>query len=306
MKIDDGHIHHPYIDPEYEVDVLEDVIYSREKGYWCEAPAKGPFPAGKMLWESQRKRPLDLKMDIYLPAGDHSASRPLFLMMHGGAFWIGNKKELGQVAWCRHFASAGYVAVSIDYRMGFHPTKADIHRAELDVLQDADNALAYLLGREDLRIDPDRVFAAGTSAGAITALNLAYNLYGDTPLEGVTPRLGSGFRIRAVADLWGYVRDLSVLDRARVPIIAFQSEQDPVVPFYRGHPLHAKWFTDEVFGTKATCERAESLGIRCIHHACPEKRHKLHLDDRWELSTRFYEIQDAMATFFSEILDNQP
>ena len=163
-----------YRTPSFGVEVLADVVYGRADGYWSEAPERRPFPVGMMVWEGMKRRPQDLKMDIYQPAGDPSATRPLLLMMHGGAYWIGNKGEKGQVAWCRHFASLGYVAASIDYRLGFRPHKAAIVKAEWDAVEDADCALVYLLGREDLRIDPERVFVAGTSAGATTALHLAY------------------------------------------------------------------------------------------------------------------------------------
>ena len=294
----------PYSKPAYQVEVREDVVYARAEGYWSAAPERKPFPVGRMLKESLSRRPLDLKMDIYLPAGDRSASRPLLLMMHGGAYWIGNKGEKGQTAWCRHFASLGYVAVSIDYRLGFRPSKAAILQAEWDAVEDADHALAFLLGQEELRIDPGRVFVAGTSAGATTALHLAYEVYGDVPPEGFRPSLGPDFKIRAVGDLWGYVRDLGVLENARVPILAFQSEQDPVVPFDRGYPLNARLFSDLVFGTKATLERAQELGIPCRLHACKERRHKLHLDDDWTLGLRFEEIRDALTAFFAETMES--
>lgn len=296
----------PYTVPRYEVERIGDVVYATASGYWSEAPARAPFPVGKMMWEGMHRRPLDLKMDIYLPAGDVSASRPLLLMMHGGAYWIGNKGEKGQVAWCSHFASLGYVAVSIDYRLGFRPHKAAIVKAEWDAVEDADCALACLLGRADLRIDPARVFVAGTSAGATTALHLAYEVYGDVPMKDYQPHLGPDFRIRAVGDLWGYVRDLAVLEKARVPILAFQSERDPVVPYDRGYPLNARLFTDAVYGTKATCERARELGIRCVLHSCQEKRHKLHLNDDWTLGLRYEEIRDSLTEFFAEEMERQP
>ena len=299
----DSSLPRPYTIPAYAVEVLSDVVYARAEGYWSEAPERAPFPVGKMMWEGLHRRPLDLTLDIYLPSGDTSATRPLLLMMHGGAYWIGNKAEKGQVAWCRHFASLGYVAASVNYRLGFRPYRSAILQAEWDAVSDADRALAYLLERTDLKIDPDRVFVAGTSAGATTALHLAYEVYGDVPLGKVEPCLGKGFRIRAVGDLWGYVRDLSVLENARVPILAFQSERDPVVPFDRGYPLNARLFTDPVFGTKATCERARELGIRCTLHACREKRHKLHLDADWTLGLRYEEIRDALTQFFAETLD---
>ena len=291
----------PYMTPAFEVEVEAGAVYAVRDGYWSQGSSAGPQLSQVALW----RHPLELKADIYSPKGDRSENRPLLLMMHGGSFLFGNREETGQAAWCRHFASLGYVAVSIDYRLGFWPSKHGLLQAEADALDDADSALAYLLGRTDLRIDPKRVFAAGTSAGAILAMGLAYSLYGACPPKGSQPRLGPDFRICAVGDLWGYVRDLAVLENACVPILAFQSEQDPVVPFDRGFPMNAKAFSDEVYGTWATCERAEALGIRCVLHPCPEKHHRLHMDREGRLTPRYYEIRDALAAFFAETMEHQ-
>ena len=295
----------PLTMPAYGVAVEPDVPYGSAKGYWTHSPVGDGWATFKLLFHRWFLKPLTLEMDIYRPDGDGTEKRPLLLMMHGGSFFIGNKEEPGQAGWCRHFASLGYVAVSINYRLGFHALKKEIRQAELRALEDADAALAYLLGREDLRIDPDRVFAAGTSAGAITALNLAFRLYGDKPLEGIRPRLPQGFRIRAVANLWGSVHDLSVLENASAPILSFQSEKDPVMPYDAGYPipklaLIMPLLIDGMYGTHAIHEKALSIGLKTEHHPCPEARHRLHLDDAMQYTPRFYEIRDMMVKFFAE------
>ena len=291
----------PFTTPAYEVTVERDVPYATAMGYWTEVPVGDKKALGKLLLSTLNPQPVTLEMDIYKPIGDDTAARPLLLMMHGGSFLFGNKQEPGQAGWCQYFASLGYVAVSINYRLGFHARKKEFREAELRALEDADAALEYLLGREDLRIDPNLVFAAGTSAGAITALNLAFRLYGDKPMEEVMPRLSDGFHICAVANLWGSVHDLSVLENARAPILSFQSTADPVMPYDRGYPVGwaGKLISDPMYGTHAVHEKALELGIRAEHHPCPEPRHRLHLDDALEYTPRFYEIRDAMAVFFA-------
>lgn len=281
----------PYTVSRFETTVEEDVTYAVSTGFRTEAPVGNPWATFRLILHQGKPKPLSLKMDIYRPEGDGDASRPLLLMMHGGSFFIGNKREAGQTGWCRYFASLGYVAVSIDYRLGFRPTRKDVGAAEFRALEDAENALAFLLGREDLRIDPGRIFIAGTSAGAITALHLAF---------GMDPK----FPVRAVANLWGSVHDLSVLERAAVPILSFQSERDPVMPYGEGYPFPAislisRLFSEKMYGTRAVHERALSLGLRAEHHPCPEKRHRLHLDRDGNYTSRFYEIRDAMAAFFA-------
>lgn len=291
----------PFTTPAYEVTVEQNVPYATAMGLWTHAPVGDKKATASLLFHSGVPKPVTLEMDIYKPVGDEAASRPLLLMMHGGSFFIGNKEEPGQAGWCRHFASLGYVAVSINYRLGFHALKKEVREAEYKALEDADAALEYLLGREDLRIDPSRVFAAGTSAGAMTALNLAFRLYGDVPMKEVTPRLPKGFQIRAVANLWGSVHDLSVLEHARVPILSFQSSADPVMPYDYGYPLGwaGKLFSDPMYGTHAVHEKGLELGLRAEHHPCPEPRHRIHLDDALNYTPRFYEIRDAMAEFFA-------
>ena len=299
----------PFTTPTYDVKVDKDVPYATAPGYYTHAPIGDKGATLKLLFHSGIPKPVTLEMDIYTPVGDASdAKRPLMLMMHGGSFFIGNKGEPGQVGWGEWFASLGYVAVSIDYRLGFHALKKEIREAEYRALEDADAALEYLLGRDDLRIDPDRVFLCGTSAGAMTALNLAFRLYGDAPMPQVKPRLPQGFRIRAVANLWGSVHDLSVLEHASVPILSFQSVADPVMPYDGGYPfpkfsLVMPMFVDYMYGTHAVHEKALERGLRAEHHPCTEARHRLHLDDAQEYTPRFYEIRDAMARFFAEEME---
>ena len=296
----------PFTAPAYQVKVEKDVPYATAPGYYTHAPIGDKRATLKLMFHSGIPKPVTLEMDIYTPSGDDpSAKRPLLMMMHGGSFFIGNKSEPGQKGWGQYFASLGYVAVSIDYRLGFHAVKKEIRQAEYRALEDADAALAYLLGREDLRIDPERVFLCGTSAGAMTALNLAFRLYGDKPMKEVKRRLPADFRIRGVANLWGSVHDLSVLENARVPILSFQSVADPVMPYDYGYPpgWAGKPFSDAMYGTHAVHEKALELGLRAEHHPVPEPRHRMHLDDALKYTPRFYEIRDAMAVFFAKEME---
>ena len=283
-----------YTVPSFEVAVERDVVYKTAPGYWDSTPADREQSAGSLLLRQARKRPLDLKMDIYTPVEDAGEKRPLLLMLHGGSFFIGNKQEKGQAAWCEYFASLGYVAASVDYRMGFRPNRKGFAQAEECAFEDASDALDFLLGRDGLGIDPDRIFIAGTSAGAMLALRLAFR--------------PDGPRIRAIANCWGAVHDLGILEQARTGILSFQSPSDPLMPYRRGYPFRTggkrwpptQWVCDELFGTAAIHERALELGLRAEHHAFPEARHRLHLDPDGDFTPRFFEIRDRMATFFSE------
>ena len=281
-----------YTSPSYEVAVERDVVYATADGYWSRAPQGAPQEVKRLLSEMQTPKPLKLQADIYTPVADSSESRPLLVMLHGGAFLMGYKEETAHVAWCQYFASLGYVAVSLDYRMGFHPNKNSYAAAEQAAVEDLEQALAYLLTRKDLRIDPERVFLAGTSAGAATALSVAYR-----PLQENAP-----YRIRAVANCWGYVHSLDILDNARVPILSFQSKKDPVVPYRKGYPMNM-FFVGNCYGTAKVTERATALGIRSELHTYPEKEHRLQIDKQGQLTPHYYEIRDRMASFFAECME---
>ena len=294
----------PYSAPSYKVAEEKNIVYRVAEGFWDEGPDHGIPNAAELAMTVKAPHRLALEMDVYCPKGDGAASRPLLLMMHGGAYLIGSKNEKGQTEWCRYFASLGYVASSIDYRLGFPLSRQGLLKAEDNALEDAGAALQYLLEREDLRIDAGRVFAAGTSAGAAMALGLAYGRPGgaaapeEPAAAGLTPGAPPPFRIRAVANLWGYVRDLSILANASVPILSFQSEADPIVPYREGFPLGIR-LAGRAYGTKAVFDRARELGIPCEHVPCPEKAHRLHLDANGVLTPRFTEIRDRMAAFFA-------
>lgn len=319
----------PYTTPKYGVSVERNVVYAQAMGYRKDAPedSKNALPVsfgrGKMEL-------LDLDMDIYMPAGDHSLKRPLLLMMHGGSFFIGNKDEKGQVAWCQYFASLGYVAACINYRMGFNLGKKSYCKAEDRAVEDAGSALEYLLGRDDLHIDAEHIFAAGTSAGAIVALRLAFhpdagntregavgNTTGDTAGGAAGDAAGRSTgdaagrkypRIRAVGNFWGSVRDLSVLENASTPILSFQATGDPIMPYGGGYPFKkfnwgpTRLFAPYMYGTKAVHDRALELGIRAEHHPYPLAKHRLHMDREGNFTPFFYEIRDRMAAFFAEEL----
>ena len=156
------------------------------EGYWSSYPdTREDF--GKIYTRKIRdlvlKKNLNLDMDIYYPKEPAAESRrPLLVLIHGGAFYNGDKQDIGYPEMGHYFAERGYVVASINYRLGFFPLAPSVDRAGYRALQDAHAAVCYLIANADeFGIDTTNIFAAGTSAGAITALNLAFMEEKDRP-----------------------------------------------------------------------------------------------------------------------------
>jgi acetyl esterase/lipase len=155
-----------YLDPVFLPDVQRDVVYGTATA------ADGSA--------------VQLRLDLYTPRGDTATDRPVFVFAHGGFFFTGDKSTT--VAWAQRMAQRGYVAASINYRLGSAPVLYPVDTpTEFQVVNDAraDMQTAvrwFRANAASLRIDPDRIAVGGTSAGAVTALGVAANA--DAPLPG--------------------------------------------------------------------------------------------------------------------------
>ena len=227
-----------YREPIYKVGETQDVIYGR-------VIRNGREEEGERM---------DLTMDLYIPEDGGQVARPLLVTFPGGAFRDGDKRDSTLVEWCRYFASLGYVAASVDYRQGYRRNEQSTDEAMFRALKDANAAVRFLLKRDSLLIHSERIFAAGADAGGIMAMNLAYMREENMPEiiveeEDTTivtrQALLRGFDVRAVANLWGAVPDSAILHNAKIPVISFQSREDPVIPFGVGHPFDEGGYEEE-------------------------------------------------------------
>jgi acetyl esterase/lipase len=121
-----------------------------------------------------------LTLDRYTPKGDTLQRRPAIVWVHGGAFRGGDKTSPELVDEANQFARKGYVNVSINYRLadpGCIPGGGESCIIGIrEAMEDAQTAVRFLRSRAKAwRIDPTRIAIGGSSAGAITALNVGYN-----------------------------------------------------------------------------------------------------------------------------------
>jgi acetyl esterase/lipase len=99
------------------------------------------------------------RLDLYIPAAASGA--PIIVMVHGGAWMLGDKGNSGVVAnKVRHWLPKGYIVASANYRMGRPPNA--VQQAE-----DVGRALAFVQQRAgEWGGDGSRVVLMGHSSGA--------------------------------------------------------------------------------------------------------------------------------------------
>ena len=121
------------------------------------------------------------KYDLYIPSGlDESQNQYLILFIHGGSFNSGAKED-GD-AWCKYYATKGYITATVDYTLQAHGQEASIYlmNSEIESAVKAIKEQAEALGYRIAGMAP-----CGVSAGGTLAMNLAYNGNSEIPVKFV-------------------------------------------------------------------------------------------------------------------------
>ncbi len=165
-----------------------------------------------------------LTMYLTTPAGD--GPHPLFVHIHGGAWWAGHEnisnKTLDAMKLTETLVSAGYAVARISYRLS--------GEAQFPVpLHDCKAAIRYLrYHAAKLGLDPDRFAVYGESASAHLALmaGLVQNdpeLEGDVGITGVSSAVSCIVEWYGPTDLTGFVKTVT----ADPPVFA-NNDPEPV------------------------------------------------------------------------------
>jgi len=269
------------------VEVKSDLSYGKAKGLWTHSPySDDPYitTLSKGLIKSFKEpEMLDLKLDVYYPKADLFKNRPLVTLVHGGAFYIGSKESACEQALATSLAKCGYLVASIDYRLGFKLTASEIELSAYRAVQDAHAALRFLShNAKGLGIDPNQVYVGGTSAGAVASLNVAFMDNDERParileaskagllskIEESGNKYSETFEIKAIANLWGAVADLNILDAdEKISVLSIHGTADEIVPFENDYPFRNslmvnRLIMDKMYGSKSIHDRLRMQGNR--------------------------------------------
>jgi len=195
----------------------------------------------------------ELYLDVYSPANDDLENRPIIFFMFGGSFIGGTRVSPDIVALCTKYAQRGYVAVAIDYRLSqnliFQGTEEVAYKAVLKAIHDVKAAIRYfrMMDEDSLdlyRVDTERIFVGGVSAGSIAAINAAYlDKIEEVPsflldefdslggFDGFSGNQGYDSSFHGVVNLCGAVGDANWIEEGDVPIVSMHGDQDTVIPY---------------------------------------------------------------------------
>lgn len=228
----------------------------------------------------QQGNTVTLKLDVYRPTGDTITNRPAVVWVHGGGFSSGNKTSPELVDEATTFAKKGYVNVSINYRLSTGcsasaPTASCV-QAIIDAMHDAQAAVRFLRATAaTYGVDANRIAVAGTSAGAITALDVGAN-----PNDpGTSGNPGYSSAARAAVSLSG-AKILGREDAGDAAILLFHGTADTLVPY--------QWALNTLNEAKAAGLQAELTTWQGAGHV-PYLQHRTEILDQttnflyWEL-----------------------
>ena len=140
------------------------------------------------------------KLDIYQPANPSPAGTlaPALVWIHGGGWMGGTKNEARAQSIAADLVTAGYVVISVEYRLGAGAWPLNLF--------DCKNAVRFLRANAaKYGVDPARIAVAGGSAGGHLALmvGLTTGVAGLEPEAAATPYPGVSSAVRAAINMYG-------------------------------------------------------------------------------------------------------
>ncbi len=247
----------------------------------------------------------NLDMDIYLPDEDLVVDKPVLLYVHGGGFQGGKRNSKSNIDFCTRIAKNGFVAVSISYRLtrknkkngfGCECPASEKIKTFYAAVEDLQDATFYLIeNRIEFGIDPQKIILAGSSAGAETVLNAAFEppyCYG----------LNSGpVDYAGVISFAGAIPDTTkIFEESAIPSLLFHGTDDNLVP-YSTAPHHYCDKNDVGYlvlhGSHTIAQKLDALNVPFWLHTTCGAAHELATLPK----TKYF---DAIIEFCNEFVLN--
>lgn len=201
------------------------------------------------------ERDSTLYLDVHKPAIAR-ADKAAVLSVFGGGFIVGARNDHYQLSLADSLVKRGFTVINIDYRLGLRDSVMvanhhrlldtdDLFQYCIDIAtEDCAEAIAWVCAHaKEIDIDPDKIALTGSSAGAITVLQLDYCRANGLSQASAVPE---GWKPVAVIPYAGGVmcrkKDLKYAT-SPAPTLLMHGTKDKIVAYKGfGLPFHAKLF----------------------------------------------------------------
>jgi len=259
-----------------------------------------------------------LLCDIYEPVGDNVSNRAAVIVAHGGFFLSGSKTGNDVVPICQRLAKMGYVAISIEYRLGvtfLADLSGPMTEAVMRGVQDGKAAVRFLrktvaVDGNPYSIDANEIYIAGSSAGGYIALHMAYlddmaelpafvntsnpGLSGE--LEGNSGNPGYPSDVKAIVNICGAIGDTAWIHTGDEPALLFHGTNDQTVPY--GSAMQYAFGISpvvEVDGSSSINEKMNQVGLEHCFEIYEEQDHVPHMTNTFYLDTTMSIMSNFLA-----------
>lgn len=215
------------------------------------------------------ERDSTLYLDVYKPAVAR-ADKAAVIAVFGGGFFTGARDNQYQLALADSLVKRGFTVISIDYRLGLKDkAKTEEYQGFFNIdnlfqycidiaTEDCAEAVRWVVEHaEEIDIDPTKIVLTGSSAGAITVLQLDYCRANDLPEAYILPE---GWKPAAIIPYAGGImcrkRDLKY-DTDPAPTLLMHGTKDKIVNF-KGFGLP---FNPKLYGSKTLDRRMKKQHI---------------------------------------------
>ena len=210
-------------------------------------------------WNSDTFLIKSLTLDIYEPDDDDSDNRPAIVIFHGGGFYGGDSEKETNIDMANHFASRGWVAICINYRL--HEENGTVPQDWVDFMsvigtnvlriypatRDAKASIRWLYANaEEYKVNTDYITVGGGSAGCNISLSLGItepeDFTNELSLEEdptlATTHLNQPSKVHTIIDFWGgltgvdltnAIYDVYRYDSNDPPVLIVHGTEDPTV-----------------------------------------------------------------------------
>ena len=167
------------------------------------------FAQNMKTYQYAERDTLQLYLDFYTP--EHVNDSTICLVyVFGGGFIGGHRDGKWEKAYFKQLVDKGFMVASIDYRLGLIGAKNigvlntdPVEKAVYMATEDAISALHYLLEHaKELKVNKDYIVMIGSSAGAITALQVDYAMCNGFLNSDILPE---DFRLAGVVSYAGAI-----------------------------------------------------------------------------------------------------